>query len=61
MWVRVIDLVEVNGPAVAENIGARWDVETFIRVHFGRDVRNASQNGDRTPAKDLFAGATDVR
>lgn len=47
-WVVVIGLVEINGPAIAENIGARWDVETSIRVCFGRGVRIASQNGDRT-------------
>ena len=61
MWVRVIGLVEINGPAIAENIGSCWDVETFIRVCFGQGVRRTSQNDDRTPAEDLFAEGTDVR
>ena len=61
MWVGVIGLVEVNGPAIAENVGARWNVEAFIRVCFSRGVRNASQNGGRTPAKDFFAESTDIR
>lgn len=59
--VRVEGLVAVDGPAVAQHVGALGDVVALICVCFGRRVWRPAQDRYGPPAQRLLAERADVR
>ena len=53
--VRVVALVEVDGPRVAQHVRPRGQVAPAVRVGFGGGVRRPAQHGDGPPAQHLLA------